>query len=102
MTFLKNTLVMSALIATVGIAQARDINTDEADKLRSAGTIKSLEVLNAAALAEHPGGTIDETELESEGNRYLYELEVIDAQGVEWDMELDAATGQVLKNHRDD
>lgn len=102
MTLFKNTLIATALITTIGIAQARDIGTDEANKLRNAGTVKTIEVLNEAALAEHPGGTIDETELETEGNRYLYELEVVDAQGVEWDMELDATTGQVLKNHRDD
>ncbi|MFZ3202377.1 MAG: peptidase, partial [Pseudomonas sp.] len=31
-----------------------------------------------------------------------YQLEVRDAQGVQWDIELDASNGQILKNQQDD
>ena len=44
---------ITALTATVGIVQARDLGPDEAQKLRDAGTIQSVEKLNAAALAKH-------------------------------------------------
>jgi uncharacterized membrane protein YkoI len=40
--------------------------------------------------------------LEEEYGRYIYQVEVRDAQGVQWDVELDATNGQVLKNQRDD
>ncbi|MBC9249578.1 peptidase [Pseudomonas alcaligenes] len=93
---------ITALTATAGIAQARDLGPDEALKLRDAGTIQSFEKLNEAALAKHPGGKVEETELEEEYGRYVYQVEVRDAQGVQWDVELDAATGQILKDHRDD
>ena len=93
---------IAALTATAGIAQARDLGPDEALKLRDAGTVQSFEKLNAAALAQHPGGTIEETELEEEYGRYIYQLEVRDAQGVQWDIELDASNGQILKNQQDD
>ncbi|MDM8349605.1 PepSY domain-containing protein [Pseudomonas sp. sp1636] len=91
-----------AALAAAGIAQARDLGPDEALKLRDAGTIQSFETLNAAALALQPGGKIEETELEEEYGRYIYQVEVRDAQGVRWDIELDASNGQILKNQQDD
>lgn len=95
-------LLIAGLITLAGSAQARDLGPDEALKLRDSGTIQSFEKLNALALAQHPGGVIRETELENEWGRYVYQLEVVDAQGLEWDLELDATSGQVLKNHQDD
>jgi uncharacterized membrane protein YkoI len=92
----------AALSVAAGIAQARDLGPDEALQLRDAGTVQSFEKLNAAALAQHPGGKIEETELEEEYGRYVYQLEVRDAQGVQWDLELDAGNGQILKNQQDD
>ncbi|BBT17571.1 PepSY domain-containing protein [Metapseudomonas otitidis] len=96
-------LFATAVLATTSsLALARDLGPDEALKLRDAGTIQSFEKLNAAALAQHPGGTIHETELEEEYGRYVYQVELRDAKGVQWDVELDATNGQVLKNHQDD
>lgn len=92
---------IATLTTTAGIAQARDLGPDEALKLREAGTLLSVEKLNAAALAKHPGATIEETDLEQENGRYIYELDLRDAQGVQWDLELDATNGQVLKDHQD-
>lgn len=96
------TIITASIFAlTSGLAQARDLGPDEALKLRDAGTIQSFEKLNAAALAKHPGGTVHETELEQEYGKYIYQVDLRDAQGVEWDVELDAVTGQVLKDHQD-
>ena len=47
-------------------------------------------------------GNIEETELEEEYGRYVYQLELRDDKGVQWDVELDAKTGEVLKDHQDD
>ena len=93
---------VAALSGAAGFAQARDLGPDEALKLRDAGTIQPFDKLNAAALAQHPGGTVAETELEEEYGRYVYQVEVRDLQGVQWDMELDASNGQILKNRQDD
>jgi uncharacterized membrane protein YkoI len=95
-------VLIAGLITLTGSAQARDLGPDEALKLRDSGTIQSFEKLNELALAQHPGGAIRETELENEWGRYIYQLEMVDAQGVEWDLELDATNGQVLENHQDD
>lgn len=96
------TLFTAATLALgANLAMAKDIGPDEALKLRDAGTIQSFEKLNEAALAKHPGATVEETELEEEYGRYVYQVEVLDAQGVQWDVELDATNAQVLKNQRD-
>ncbi|KUM43165.1 PepSY domain-containing protein [Pseudomonas sp. EpS/L25] len=89
------------LLTGVGVAQARDLGPDEALKLRDSGKIKSFEVLNQAAVATHPGSTTHDTELEEKYGRYIYQLELRDPKGVKWDLELDATTGEVLKNERD-
>ncbi|MDH0894017.1 MULTISPECIES: PepSY domain-containing protein [unclassified Pseudomonas] len=102
MNKLTSLFAITALATTAGIAQARDLGPDEALKLRDAGTIQSFEKLNEAALAKYPGGKIEDTELEEEHGRYVYQVEVRDAQGVQWDVELDASNGQILKEHRDD
>lgn len=86
---------------TASLAHARDLGPDEALRLRDAGTIVSFEKLNATALAKHLGATITETELEEEYGKYIYQVEMRDPQGVEWDLELDAVSGQVLKDHQD-
>ncbi|MFD2884391.1 PepSY domain-containing protein [Pseudomonas lini] len=86
---------------TASIAHARDLGPDEALRLRDAGTIVSFEKLNATALAKHPGATISETELKEEYGKYTYQVELRDPQSLEWDLELDAVSGQVLKDHQD-
>jgi len=95
-------LFTASLIAmTVSLAHARDLGPDEALRLRDAGTIVSFEKLNATALARHPGAKITQTELEEEYGKYIYQIELRDPQGIEWDMELDAVSGQLLKDHQD-
>ncbi|MFJ2445859.1 PepSY domain-containing protein [Pseudomonas sp. NPDC087626] len=96
------TLFTVSLIAlTASLAHARDLGPDEALRLRDAGTIVSFEKLNASALAKHPGATITETELEEEYGKYIYQIELRDQQGIQWDLELDAVSGQLLKDHQD-
>lgn len=95
-------MTATALVCGANLAMARDLGPDEALKLRDAGTIQSFEKLNEAALAKHPGAKVEETELEEEYGRYIYQVELRDDKGVQWDLELDAKTGEVLKDHQDD
>jgi uncharacterized membrane protein YkoI len=97
------TALVTASIVGLGasLVHARDLGPDEALRLRDAGTIVSFEKLNATALARHPGSTVAQTELEEAYGRYIYQIELRDPQGVEWDLELDAVSGQVLKDHQD-
>jgi uncharacterized membrane protein YkoI len=108
---LQRTMTMKTLIAlsaaasmamVTSLAQARDIGLDEALQLQSAGKIKPVAELTAAALSQHAGGKAEYTELEEELGRLIYQVEVRDAQGVKWDVDVDAVSGQILKNKRDD
>jgi len=94
-------LICSAALAlgTAG-AFADDVRIDQAQALVSNGTIQSFEMLNDKALAAR-AGTITDTELEQEYGKYVYKVEIRDADGAEWDVDLDAANGEILKSERD-
>ncbi|WP_150304655.1 PepSY domain-containing protein [Pseudomonas saliphila] len=102
MKTLTTLIVAASLTLGANLALAKDIGPDQALKLRDAGTIQSFEKLNEAALAKHPGAQIEDTELDEENGQYFYDVELRDEQGVQWDLELDAKTGEVLKDHQDD
>lgn len=91
----------AALTLTAGLAQA-DVPVDQIPQLVKDGKIKPLKDLNDIVLKLHPGATITDSDLDNHFNGYEYEVELRDAQGVEWDVDLNAATGEVLKNKKDD
>lgn len=101
MKYLTTFGLVTALTFSLGAA-ARDIGNDEALQLSKAGKIQTFEQLNQLVLGQHPNARIYDYELEEERGRYVYQVELTDAQGVEWDLELDAATGEILENERDD
>lgn len=47
-------------------------------------------------------GRVVEVDLDHEHGRYVYEVEIVDDAGVEWDLTYDARTGQLLRTERDD
>ena len=95
-------LIMGILgLAGTGIAHADDIGPDQAIKLMQESKIQSFEKLNEAALTKHPGATVEETELEKERGGYVYEVELRDTQGVERKVELDAVSGKILRDDKD-
>ena len=89
-----------ALTAAAGAAQA-DVRPDQIPGLLKSGAVQDFETLNKIATDKHPGFTIHDTELDQEANRYVYQVELRDAKGVEWDVDLDAKTGEVLKDKQD-
>lgn len=100
-----NKTLLATLIAFTGattVAHADDVGPEQVVKLVNDGTIQSFEKLNQAALANHPDAKIEDTELEKEYGRYIYQVELRDAQGQEWDVDLDATNGEILSEERDD
>ncbi|MEO0980285.1 MAG: PepSY domain-containing protein [Pseudomonadota bacterium] len=57
---------------------------------------KAIEI----ALKEVPG-TVQESELEKEDGKQVYEIEILTADGQEMEVEIDAATGAVLEIEAD-
>lgn len=92
-------LVCLALVCTV--AQARDLDQDEALILRQHGTILPLEQLLDMALARHPGARLLEAELEEKHGVYVYEFEVLTKEGVVRELKYDARDSRLLKDEED-
>ncbi|MFJ4141673.1 PepSY domain-containing protein [Pseudomonas sp. NPDC089734] len=89
-----------ALTTAAGVVHA-DVGPDEAIRLQKSGAVGDFEQFNKQALAKHPGFQIHDTELERQAGRYVYQIELKDAKGVEWDYEVDAKTGEVLRDAQD-
>ncbi|ARS49271.1 MULTISPECIES: PepSY domain-containing protein [Pseudomonadaceae] len=102
---LRSTLAL-ALILTCGLAAApglaRDLDQDEALRLRREGVIMPFEQLMQHVGQAYPGSTLLEAELEEEDGILVYEVEILTLQGVVRELELDARNGNILKDEEDD
>lgn len=103
------TFLAGAAVALAGVWAAHEsglIGHGEqatARKLQKAGEILPLEEIHAKALEAKPGRVI-ETDFEVKGSRYTYEVDILDAQGVFWEVEVNAKTGELvrIKEENDD
>jgi uncharacterized membrane protein YkoI len=94
------TLPLALLLAATP-AVSRDLDQDEALRLRREGLILPLESLLQKAMERHPGARLLEAELEEEDGIYVYEIELITTDGVARELELDARDGRLLKDEED-
>lgn len=96
-----NRLVLAAAALGLSAPAVAEIGYSQAEKLRAAGEVlpqaKIVELVNAAR-----PGEITDLELDRDFGRLVYEVEVRDAQFQEWDLELDAKTGEVIGQQQDD
>lgn len=91
------------LLGCMGMtALADDLKREQLIQLQADGVIQHFEQLERAVFTLHPEAEIIEREVEQEYGRIIYEVNLIDRQGTEWDIELDAVTGKVLRNRQDD
>ena len=95
------TAMVAAAIIACSANQAAAVDPGKPLNVPATVTIVAFDQLEAAALALHPGSTLLDTDLDEAYGKYVYEVELEDANGIEWDVELDALTGRVLKNHQD-
>ena len=91
-----------ALVMFCSSAMARDLDQDEALKLRQRGVILPLEQVLQQAMDRYPGAKLLEVELEEKHDVYIYEVELLTADGVVRELDLEAATGRLLKDKEDD
>lgn len=77
---------------------ASTAGTDQAQARAAveAGTILPLDAILGGLEPRH-AGRILEVELEREDGRYVYEIEILLADGRKRELEIDAATGEVLE-----
>ncbi|WP_166363085.1 PepSY domain-containing protein [Pseudomonas akapageensis] len=95
-------LAIVSLLLASSVATSRDLDQDEALRLRQQGVILPLEQLVHIALGRYPGAKLLEADLEADDGTYIYEVELLTVEGIVREIELDAATGQVLKDKEDD
>ena len=89
------------LLTFCSVVVARDLDQDEALRLRQQGVILPLEQLLQQALDRYPGSKLLEAELEEKHDVYIYEVELLTTDGVVRELDLDASTGELLKDKED-
>jgi len=89
------------LLAFCSVAMARDLDQDEALRLRQQGVILPLEQLLQQAMDRYPGAKLLEAELEEKHNIYLYDVELLTPEGVVRELHIDATDGRLLKDKED-
>jgi uncharacterized membrane protein YkoI len=89
-----------AILALAMLPPATPADQDEALRLERSGEILSLETVLARARSQQPGNVLD-VDLEHEHGRYVYEVIVLDHLGRVWALDIDAATGALLKPARE-
>lgn len=70
---------------------------DTVKRLRDSGRILPLDAIIHKHQAQHRDGRILEAELEWEAGRYVYELQILHADGTVREWEYDAASGELLR-----
>lgn len=80
-------------------ARSESVRQSEVRELRAAGRILAMEDILARVRSAQPGQVV-EIELERESGRYVYEVKLIDETDRIRVLELDAATGEIVRRHR--
>ncbi|HQZ01954.1 MAG TPA: PepSY domain-containing protein [Thauera sp.] len=100
-TALATTLAFTTFLA-VGLqpfaAHASDdrARSSEVRQLRESGKILPMEDILSRSQAAQPGQVV-EVELDREGGTYVYEVKIIDAADAVHKLEIDAASGEILR-----
>lgn len=95
-------LILGCALLPLG-GNARDLDQDEALRLRREGVIMPFEELMQRLGQAYPGGTLLEAELEEEEDgQLIYEVEILTQGGIVRELELDARNGNILKDEEDD
>jgi len=102
---MKTKTIISAIaltaLMTSGVSMADD-DIQEVRRVSEGLNLISLEQAKAKALQAKPG-VIDDVDLENRtfSKGWDYEFEIVDVDGNEWDVYVDAKSGEVRKIERD-
>lgn len=100
-TFKKLTL---AGLVSLGMVSAAFADTDDLLEMQQKAEAFELITVDEAknVATQTKPGFVDDIDLDGTGMGYQYEVEVADKDGMEWDIYIDAKTGEVLNVKRDD
>ena len=87
-------------LGLVSAVVAGDIDQDDAIRMKQAGEILPLETILNKARQYHNGKVIG-VELERENTTLIYEIKVLDDDGILWEMKINAKDGKLLEEEED-
>jgi uncharacterized membrane protein YkoI len=95
-------IAVGVALSSGGSAFADDDDVAEAKAIAAAAGLMSIEQATEKALQAKPG-TVIEVELDKRAwpQGWDYEFEIVDAEGKEWDVDIDAKTGEARKVRQD-
>ena len=97
--FLFQAILITASLSAIASAGETHL---EARRLVEEGAIRPLEEIMAEVRSQHPGRIL-EVELERRREAgYIYEIELLDEEGNVWELEVDAASGELLNTEPED
>lgn len=96
------TALVAVLTACVTLPALADDDLPKMRAIAAGAKLISLEDAQAKALAAKPGTIVDvDLERRFMGRNYDYEFEVIDAEGKEWEVNINARDGSVRSVRQD-
>ena len=95
-------LIGTLFLPPAVLAQDAEDMAEMQAKAKSAGLIAPEQAIQKA-LAAKPGTVVD-ADVDRKSKKYYYEVEIIDANGVKWEVDIDGKTGEVggIKKDRSD
>lgn len=99
---MKNTLKITSTIMAVSLMAASSLAlADDDDNIDPATLAISMEQATAIA-KQQVEGTVVSAEAEMEDSVTVWEVEILDAEGITYEVEIDASNGTVLEVEKDD
>lgn len=93
-------IVACTFVVSLPAAADNDDNVQMQAKAAEAGLITAELAIEKALAAK--AGTVADVELDHKWIGYVYEVEIVDDKGVEWDIDVNARTGEIGRVKRDD
>lgn len=94
-------LIVLLLLLSLPAWADDDIDQDDALRLKQAGEILPLETI-LHKVKEHHEGKVLGVELEREEGILIYEIKILDHNGVLWEMRINAKDGSFLYEEEED
>ena len=98
-----NQLLTPAFLLSIAVAAPALADEDDMVEMRAvsgaAGLISPEQAIERALASK--AGTVIDADIDRKLGHYYYEIEIIDAQGVEWEIDVDAKSGEVRRVKRD-
>jgi uncharacterized membrane protein YkoI len=93
-------LAGAALCTSAALAIARDVGTPDIAEALKSGEIQPLDGIIKRVTEQHRG-RVTEIELGGKNGRYVYEIDIVDDEGIKTEFKLDAKSGELLSSKVD-